>query len=176
MPGEDHLHQPAAILRYDLQLEPAVRKLLCAPTLVIRGLDATQRTRLAGLSFCPDKRNIQVQPTNKKSYCIAPHRSLFLDRRCPDSSAVNDRISNPRIGVVPSSHLLDDALSLDETKLNETKHLNLRQADSVVYQVHRLMSPIPKKMFSRSGIHCDALGACPSREFTSEGRNPRSAT
>jgi cytochrome c oxidase cbb3-type subunit III len=28
----------------------------------------------------------------------------------------------------------------------------LRQADSVVYQVHRLMSPIPKKLFSLSGI------------------------
>jgi cytochrome c oxidase cbb3-type subunit III len=45
----------------------------------------------------------------------------------------------------PGSHLVGDTLSLDETKLNETKHLNLRQADSVVYQVHRLMSLIPKK-------------------------------
>jgi cytochrome c oxidase cbb3-type subunit 3 len=46
----------------------------------------------------------------------------------------------------------DDTLSLYETKTNETKQLNLRQADSVVYQVHRPMSPIPKKMFSLSGI------------------------
>jgi putative heme-binding domain-containing protein len=44
------------------------------------------------------------------------------------------------------------ALSLDETKPNETKQLDLRQADSVVYQVHRPMSPIPKNLFSRSGI------------------------
>lgn len=45
-----------------------------------------------------------------------------------------------------------DTLSQDETKANETKQLNLPQADSVVYQVHRLMSPIPEKLFSQSGI------------------------
>jgi cytochrome c oxidase cbb3-type subunit 3 len=45
-----------------------------------------------------------------------------------------------------------DTLSQDETKANETKQLNLRQADSVVYQVHRPMSPIPEKEFSQSGI------------------------
>jgi putative heme-binding domain-containing protein len=43
-------------------------------------------------------------------------------------------------------------LSLDETKPNETKQFDLRQADSVVYQVHRLMSPIPKNLFSLSGM------------------------
>jgi hypothetical protein len=58
---------------------------------------------------------------------------------------MNDRISSPRLGIFPGSHLVGDALSLGETKLNETKQLDLRQAVSVVYQVYRLMSPIPKK-------------------------------
>jgi hypothetical protein len=57
------------------------------------------------------------------------------------------------IGIFLGSHLAGDILSLDETKLNETKQFDLRQADSVVYQVHRPMSPIPKKLFSLSGTH-----------------------
>jgi cytochrome c oxidase cbb3-type subunit III len=63
-----------------------------------------------------------------------------------------------------------DILSLDETKPNQTKQLNLRQADSVVYQVHRLMSPIPEKLFSLSGISCGVPGESPSRWGV---RNPK---
>src|SRR6202044_3846110 len=125
-------------------------------------------------SFSLGRKNIQVQPTNKNAYQIAPHRVLFLDRRCPDFAAVSGRISNPYISAQQhflGSHLVGDTLSLDETKLNETKQFDLRQADSVVYQVHRLMSPIPKKMFSRSGIRCDIMGVSFSRESHWEVRN-----
>jgi cytochrome c oxidase cbb3-type subunit 3 len=38
------------------------------------------------------------------------------------------------------------------------------------------MSPIPKKLFSRNGIHCDFPGASPSRKSSSEDQNPRNAT
>jgi cytochrome c oxidase cbb3-type subunit 3 len=59
---------------------------------------------------------------------------------------------NPVQRHFPKQRLNGDTLSLDETEPNETKQLNLRQADSVVYQVHRPMSPIPKKLFSLSGM------------------------
>ena len=67
------------------------------------------------------------------------------------------------------------ALSLDETKPNQTKQLNLRQADSVVYQVHRPMSPIPKKPFSLSGMLRLARRASLAQGFR-EKRNRRSVT
>ena len=57
-----------------------------------------------------------------------------------------------RIGIFSSARRWF-TLSLDETKANETKQFDLPQPDSVVYQVHRLMSPITAKMFSRSGIY-----------------------
>ena len=44
----------------------------------------------------------------------------------------------------------------------------------MVYQVHRLMSPIPQKLFSLSGMFGDFLCESPSRKSSSEDRNPRS--
>jgi len=44
----------------------------------------------------------------------------------------------------------------------------------VVYQVHRLMSPIPQKLFSLSGMFGDFLCESASRKSSSEDRNPRS--
>ena len=93
MSVENHLHQSSAILRYDFQFEPAIGKLLCAPTLVIRGLDATRRTRLARLSFSLGRCNVQVQQPKKQSHCVAPHHVLFLDPRCHDTCPMSDRSS-----------------------------------------------------------------------------------
>ena len=44
----------------------------------------------------------------------------------------------------------------------------------MVYQVHRLMSPIPQKLFSLSGMFGDFLCESASRKSSSEDRNPRS--
>ncbi len=44
----------------------------------------------------------------------------------------------------------------------------------MVYQVHRLMSPIPEKLFSLSGISCDFPGESPLRESLWKARNPKS--
>src|ERR1700677_1482981 len=62
MPGENHLHEPSAILRYDLELDPAVRELFGAPATVFRRLDATRRTRLIRLTrrLCGSYRQAQV--------------------------------------------------------------------------------------------------------------------
>jgi hypothetical protein len=66
----------------------------------------------------------------------------------PIKIATNDRIRGPRASAFSlAADLPSDAVSRDETKPNETKQLDLRQADSVVYQVHRLMSPVPAGCF-----------------------------
>jgi|ERR1700733_2422698 len=71
-----------------------------------------------------------------------------------------------RAGIVSE---LMRTLSLGETKRNETKQLDLRQANSVVYQVHRPMSPNPEKLFSRTGTNCDVPGVS-SRELSNPGK------
>src|SRR5271157_5600726 len=93
MPGEGHLHQSPAILRNDVQFEPVVGKLLRAPTLVIRGLDAARRTRLAWLTFSLRGSTVHIQQPKEQSNCVAPHHSLFLDPRCHDTCPVNHQSS-----------------------------------------------------------------------------------
>jgi len=73
---ENHLHEPSAILRHDFQLYPAVGKLLGAPTLVIRGLDAARRSGLIRLTCCLGKSKVQVQEAGKQNDCERPHHVL----------------------------------------------------------------------------------------------------
>src|ERR1700757_4211821 len=118
MPRENHLHEPSAILRYDLQRYPAVGKLLRGPTLVICGLNATKGVGPSGLARSLGRSYIQVQEPGKQHHRATPHYVLTLEPPC------HDTFPWPR-GFCNRTHLLLDSrpclLNDNPLKRNETQ-------------------------------------------------------